>query len=154
MDMNGTERSTGLDWLVQELEQQILEAEAVVANLREQIAPHEEELRKMRKMLNAAVPAVERPQRGQTPRKRMGEEELKITVSRLRQLPQAEWIDPAIPGSFTERSFAENLGLSKDTANRMVTYMREQETIRLVGERKMPGAPRPSRVYTLVTDGE
>lgn len=154
MDMNGgTTRPTGIDWLVEELRRQIQDEEQVVAGLREQIAPHEEGLRKMRKMLSAAVgpqPAAKEEKR--TARRRFGEEELAIIVNRLRQLPMADWVDPEIPGSFTERSFCESLGVSKDTGNRMIHYLRDQETIRLVGERKMPGAPRPSRVYTVTSN--
>lgn len=149
--MNGSEphsTNSAFESLIEELRQQVADQEARVESLRAQIIPHEDELRRMRKMLNAAVRPEPRAQSRPKSGGRMGEEELRIALARLRDLPESEWLAPDIPGSFGTGTLRRVLGVSKSTSERMVNYLREQEEIRLVGERQGRG-PHPNRVYVI-----
>ncbi len=114
------------------------------------LAETEQELRRIRSMLNVATrqttvkpgPKAKRS----SPR---GEEQLGIIVRQLRDLSLAD--DPDIPGSFTARTVAEKLGMKKSVAERAINRLRNDGVIRLVGERKM-GPGRVSRLFVIDDD--
>lgn len=79
---------------------------------------------------------------------RQGEEELAIMVAKLRKLPEGQWADPAMPGSFAARTLRD-LGVSDHQADRMIKALRLREQVRLVGERQLSKGSRVSNIYVL-----
>ena len=110
------------------------------------------ELRQVRSMLRAeepqGKPGPKSPRKGRSQSARYGEEELRILLERIREAPDAY---EDIPGSFTTGTLRE-LGMSKAMAERAAGYLREQEMVRMVGERRYGQGTRLSKVY-VIDDG-
>ena len=116
-----------------------------VESLRQELRSHEAELRRLQAMRRAAEPPQEKVAR---PRRvsRYGEEELAILLTRIRELPA---VVEDVPGSFTTPYLADQLGLDRSKAERVVTALRDREQIRMVGERQIGRGARKSRLFVI-----
>lgn len=149
MDRNGANPTpSSLDEVLSGLGALINKQQKVVDGLEATLEVERAELRKLRNVQRAANPTPRKPKVNTG--NRMGDEELEIIVERIRAVDSAEIEDQ--PGAFTSRMFTRDLGMSKSMAERVLNRLRTDERIRLVGERKMPGSPRPMRVYALNED--
>jgi hypothetical protein len=107
------------------------------------------ELKQINAMLRTARPQPRLETKARAKPNRLGEEELRIMLRRIDDLPPV--VDD-IPGSFTTRSVADGLGMDKSKVERAINYMRDSGTIRMVGERRTSGS-RLSRIF-VVDSGE
>lgn len=146
--MSGTNGNmpSGLAEIVAGIEALIAEKQQIVDSIEAVLVDERKELRQLKAVQKAADPESVKPVKRVTPRQ--GEEELKIMLTKLRKLPERDWADPEIAGSFASRTL-QGFGVTDSTADRMIKALREREQVRLVGERSLQKGARPSKIYVL-----